>query len=126
MPFDMIPTFNMAAACARTIDGGDFRVTVSVRRDSASQTTVSLHGELGATTTGDVMDELISQIEAGVSSIVVELEHLTWISRSGLRALLVASNLLQSKGGRLVITGAHGNIRKFMKSSGFNHLLQLD
>lgn len=101
----------------------DMKITT---KDFAGITVVYLAGELGSTTSGQVMDDLVGRVKGGANRIVLNLEDLTFLSSAGIRSILVAAKLLQNADGEMRICNASESVRKVLETTGFTSLVKLD
>ena len=98
-----VPTDGFRASVER-IDVGSWRVTVAGDLDSATSP------ELGA-----VLDPLVA---AANCSIVMNLEGVTFMDSSGLRALVRCANDAAAQGGRLVLTRVSEPVTRLLEVTG--------
>lgn len=88
------------------------------RKDSGA-VVVALGGRLDAVTAPDYERQVRELLDGGETRLVIDFERLDYISSAGLRALLVTSRLLQSKGGLLRFANVRGDVRSVFDMSGF-------
>jgi len=88
---------------------------------------VGEHLETGIPVGGVVLDlelrivEGLHRCEAGPDpspELVVDLSQVTFLDSTGIRDLIVAEQALAHRGGRLVICGAHGVVRRCLEITG--------
>ena len=68
----------------------------TLKRQTDGITIVDISGRLDSSVSGQVMDELNEVVGAGAAKLVVNLQHVTYISSAGLRSILVAAKLAKS------------------------------
>ena len=68
----------------------------TLKRQIDGITVVDLSGRLDSSVSGRVMDDLNEVVGAGAAKLVVNLQHVTFISSAGLRSILVAAKLAKS------------------------------
>ena len=104
--------------------GPQSRLTVDVHQDG-NALVVRPAGELDMATT-DVLDkDLLDAFESRATSIVLDLEGLTFIDSTGLRLLLSAAHRARENGDRLRIHCEAGAVRGMLELSGLDRLLPL-
>ena len=93
--------------------------------EEGKELTVRANGELDVASAKSFEDELRQAIESGASPVVLDLEGLTFIDSTGLRALLMVAELSRSKGRPLRIR-ASKELRRTVEVSGVENALLLD
>lgn len=93
-------------------------------RELESGKVVVLDGRLDTVTAPIVEAALVEQIEAGVHSIVLNFEHLAYVSSAGLRVLLVVAKRLKTKGGSMRIAALNDVVQEVFDISGFGGLFK--
>ena len=81
---------------------------------------VYLRGELDLANAERLKDALI---EAGRSTVVVDLSDLTFTDSSGIAALLAARRTITADGSGFVLRGASGVVRRVFEITGLAQLL---
>lgn len=76
---------------------------------------VSLRGELDVATSAGLADWLV---EVSGSTVVIDLDQLTFMDSSGLGAIVSARNRLIEKGDQLVLTRPRANVRRLFEITG--------
>jgi anti-anti-sigma factor len=94
-------------------------------RDLYGVTVVDLEGSLDTRSLGDTSDKLNQLVKDGHTKLLLNLEHVDYVSSAGLRAILVAAKLLQTARGEMRICSPNANVREVLEVSGFNSLLNL-
>ena len=82
-------------------------------------TIVEAYGRLDSTTAKEFGDRLIALVQAGRSSIVVDLGNIVYISRAGFRVLLIANRATSEKQGRLALCGVTGEVKRLFEIGSF-------
>jgi anti-anti-sigma factor len=85
---------------------------------------VRASGELDVASAQTFEDQVRRAIESAASSVVLDLEGLTFIDSTGLRTLLMAAELSRSKGRRLTVR-ASKEVRRAVEVSGVADSLPL-
>jgi anti-sigma B factor antagonist len=98
----------------------------TLKRQTDGITIVDISGRLDSSVSGQVMDELNEVVGAGAAKLVVNLQHVTYISSAGLRSILVAAKLAKSSRGEMRLCQASDLVRKILEESGFSNLIRID
>lgn len=86
---------------------------------------VSLRGSLETTTAGEARLYLDDVLAAGARRLLIDLQHLAFMSSAGLRVLLVVAKSLEAQGGELRLCNLDSNVREVFEISGFDTLLNV-
>lgn len=87
--------------------------------------TMMIEGRIDTQTAPDLKKEVEESVE-GVSDLVLDFSNVAYISSAGLRSVLTAQNLMDEKGGTMVIRHAAKNIVKVFEVTGFDSFLTLE
>jgi anti-anti-sigma factor len=82
-------------------------------------TIVEAYGRLDSTTAKEFGDRLIALVQAGRSSIVVDLGNIVYISSAGFRVLLIANRATSEKQGKLALCGVTGEVKRLFEIGSF-------
>ena len=82
--------------------------------------TVVLEGRLDTTTAPQLEVELKESLQ-GISSLVMDMSALEYISSTGLRVLLSAQKIMNNQG-EMKVTGANESIMEIFEVTGFNDI----
>lgn len=82
-----------------------------------------LSGRLDAETAPDFETAVLSRVDAGESSMVLDLEGLEYVSSAGLRVVLVAAKRLQQAGGKLVVCSLQNPVLEVFRVSGMDSII---
>ena len=82
--------------------------------------TVVLEGRLDTTTAPQLEVELKESLQ-GISSLVMDMSALEYISSAGLRVLLSAQKIRNNQG-EMKVTGANESIMEIFEVTGFNDI----
>jgi anti-sigma B factor antagonist len=86
--------------------------------------TIAMPGErLDTATALEAETELIAQVSAGATRVVVDFSKTAYISSAGLRVLLRLAKVLMQKSGKLALCNANGQIHEVLEISGFVTML---
>lgn len=86
---------------------------------------VSLAGRIDAATAPSVNKAVRAAMADGARQIVVELREVTFLSSSGLRALLLLARELRREGGDLVLCALQPQVAEVFHLTGFDQIFQL-
>ncbi len=86
---------------------------------------IQLSGRWDTYSTATFEDTCSEHITQGMRHIVLDLEHVDYISSLGLRSLLNIGKKLDPLGGELVICHLHPHVQKLFVGSGFSRLFSL-
>jgi len=87
---------------------------------------VTISGRLDAVTAPEYEKKIRELIESGNIYMVVDFEHLDYISSAGLRGLLVMVKLLNAKGGRVCLANVNGNVHSVFDMCGLTALFKME
>jgi len=73
---------------------------------------LTIKGRLDAITAPEFKEILFRHIEAGKSSIVLDMHSLEYISSAGIRVLYQTLNIIEEKQGKIVISAPSDSVRK--------------
>jgi anti-anti-sigma factor len=82
-------------------------------------TVVEAYGRLDSTTAKEFGDRLMSLVQAGRSSLVVDLKNIAYISSAGFRALLIANRATAERQGKLALCGVIGEVKRLFDIGNF-------
>lgn len=86
---------------------------------------ISPVGKLDVTGQKQLESRLLAMIEEGNNKIVIDCAHLTYVSSSGLRVLLIALKKANASGGTLRLSSIHDNVREIMIIAGFSSIFNI-
>lgn len=84
-------------------------------------TIVEAYGRIDSTTAREFGDRLVSLVQAGRGSLVVDLKNIAYISSAGFRALLIANRAAAGKQGKLALCGVIGEVKRLFDIGGFSN-----
>lgn len=88
-------------------------------------TIVKPTGFVDAVTAGTLAEALAGQLQAGNSSLVVDLDQVEYMSSAGLRVLLGTLKDARRQGGDLRVANARGEVRQILEMSGFTNVVPI-
>ena len=94
-----------------------------IKNRDGEKLNLAIKGRLD-TTTAPQLDEVIKADLDGVTNLVYELGDLDYISSAGLRVLL-ASQKVMNKQGKMVVTGVKDDIMEVFEITGFADILDI-
>ena len=80
---------------------------------------VEAYGRLDSTTSKMFGDRLISLLQTGRGSLVVDLKNIAYISSAGFRALLIANRAAAGRDGKLALCGVIGEVKRLFDIGNF-------
>ena len=86
--------------------------------------TIELVGRLDTTTAPQLENELKESLN-GVCSLVLDFSKLEYISSAGLRVLLSAQKIMNTKG-MMKVTNVNDEIKEVFEITGFNDILTIE
>lgn len=84
---------------------------------------MALNGSLETASSPEVETRLRDVIEGGASRVVVDLEHVDFVSSAGLRVLLMAAKLQRRSGGKICVCGLNEIVQEVFDISGFSTIV---
>lgn len=91
---------------------------------SETNLVVALEGRLDTTTSPKLEEELRSSVE-GMTSLVIDLEKLEYISSAGLRVLLAMQKIM-NKQGEMVLKNVSDTVMEVFEVTGFVDILTIE
>ena len=83
-----------------------------------------LKGRVDATTSAQIHDKVMDEVEKGCRKMVFDFSEVSYISSAGLRVLIYASKAMSKNSGKLSLCALDDNIRKIFEISGLsNHFV---
>ncbi len=76
--------------------------------------------------TAPALEEELESLPEDIKTLVFDLEDLTYISSSGLRAFLTAQKIMNSREGSMSLKNIADNIALVLKATGFNMVMQME
>lgn len=86
---------------------------------------LSLDGKFDTNNSSQVEMQLSQLIESNERRILINLEHLDYISSAGLRVLLAAAKRLRANEGQLRICGVKEMVKEIFEISGFDRIFDI-
>ena len=103
-----------------------FNVTRAAGHDSADPwVTLKVGGEVDILTSPVLEAELTTVLDEGSSSIVLDLEDVTFLDSTGLSVLLACSKRCQSQGGSIRLVSLQRNVRRVLEITGLMEVFQV-
>ena len=99
---------------------------IEIRRTNRETVAVlELAGRLDVITSSQLDDAINGVLDSDQRALVIDCSELKYMSSSGLRVLLVAARRFGAEGGRLVLCGVEGPVRKVFDISGFSSIFSI-
>jgi anti-sigma B factor antagonist len=86
---------------------------------------IDVKGRLDTTNYNTLEKDILNIIEKGNKKIIVNCQHLDYVSSSGLRVFLVALKKLKAINGKFALTNLQDNIKDIFEISGFITIFQV-
>jgi len=86
---------------------------------------ISVKGRLDAVTSPSFDKEMEETLAEGETALVVDFEHLDYISSAGLRSILAVTKQLKARDGRIVLASLKDIVREVFEISGFNKIIPI-
>ena len=90
---------------------------------NGTELTISLSGALD-TENAPKLEEVMNESLTGVTSLIIDLKDLNYISSSGLRVLLMASKTMNRQG-TMVVKNPNKVVSEVFEFTGFNDILTI-
>ena len=90
---------------------------------NGTELTISLSGALD-TENAPKLEEVMNESLTGVTSLIIDLKDLEYISSSGLRVLLMASKTMNRQG-TMVVKNPNEVVSEVFEFTGFNDILTI-
>ena len=98
-------------------------MTTEVKKENTALT-LALEGELN-TLEAPKFEEAYQNNKAGMKSVTIDMQKLTYITSAGLRVLLVIQQEMEAEGGSLTVCHVSEEIRKVFEVTGFSSFLTI-
>ncbi|MBW4518420.1 MAG: STAS domain-containing protein [Scytolyngbya sp. HA4215-MV1] len=79
---------------------------------------------LSSVTTGDLLEGILTSLDAGAEIIVVNLQDVSFMDSTGLGALILAHKKVRKAGKRLVLCSVWGQTRMLLEHSGMANVFE--
>jgi anti-anti-sigma factor len=98
--------------------------SLTVRAEQNAETLVAtVAGRVDGNNARELQDALESLLDKNFTAFVFDLEHLTYISSAGLRAILLVSKRLQERTAMFGICSLSSSISEIFQVSGFDKII---
>ncbi|NIZ07985.1 STAS domain-containing protein [Pseudooceanicola sp. HF7] len=85
---------------------------------------MSISGRIDGTTSAEAETAILARIPS-VPALVLDLQHVDYVSSAGLRVVLKGAKSARSSGARLVLAGLTPQVREVFDISGFSSVLEI-
>ncbi len=96
-------------------------ITVTRRSDDLAEV-VTVTGEIDIATCGQLRTMLITAVDAGPGSVIVDMTGVNWLDSTGLGVLVGAFKRAQRRGGTVQVAGVPERIAMHFRSTGLARL----
>ena len=86
---------------------------------------IRLLGRLDAITAGEAEKRILITIDNGEKNLLLDFQHVEYISSAGMRVLLSIAKRLRGLSGKLVLCSINTRVMDILKMSGFDHVIDL-
>ena len=73
----------------------------------------------------EFQDALETLLDEEITAVVLDLEHLSYISSAGPRVILIVAKHLQTRGARFGLCSLSDSVSKVFQASGFDQIIQI-
>lgn len=94
-------------------------------RQAGPVVVVEITGRLDTISSGDASERLAAIAGTEGGKVLLNLQHLEFLSSAGLRIILRTAKTLRSSGGEMKLCHATGFVSEVLEVSGFSNLLHL-
>lgn len=88
-------------------------------------TVVEVKGRIDSSTAKLFSERLSNAIQAGDARVVVDFEHIIYISSAGFRALLMAGRLADETNGKMALCGLSAEVQRLFDLGAFSDLFEI-
>ena len=99
-------------------------MALSIERDGETLV-AKAEGRLDGTNAQEFQGELTAAIDETDRAVILDLEHLSYISSAGLRVILLTAKALQRTNAELVVCSLSDPIREVFAISGFDKIIKV-
>ncbi len=100
------------------------QLTIQERQNSAI-TILDISGRIDAATSSQIEEELGKKLDTGVTTLILNMKDLNYISSSGLRVILAALKRVKAKGGTIALADLQPGPGEVFKMTGFDRLFPI-
>ena len=93
-------------------------------RTDGTAVVVSLNGRLDGLSAPALEAKVTAIVERGDARVVLDCGQMSYVSSSGLRALLVGARHCQQNGGKMTVAALQPECRNVMEMSGFHTVIE--
>ena len=77
------------------------------------------HGRVDSTTAREFGERLLGVINAGHDRLILDLQHIAYVSSAGFRALVLADRATEQRQGKLALCGLSGDVMRLFEIGAF-------
>jgi anti-sigma B factor antagonist len=108
------------------LDAAHRRLTMDIAEEHvANITIVEVKGPINSNTAKKLEDKLSSLIEGGRTRLVIDLEHVSYISSAGFRVLMVADRLVEEANGKLALCKLSAETQTLIELAAITDLFEI-
>jgi anti-sigma B factor antagonist len=90
--------------------------------DLGEVTRIALKGSIDSSTAGALGERLKGVIAGGASRIVLDMQHVSYVSSAGFRCLLIAEREAQRAGGHVALCGLTREVHRLFEIGAFTDI----
>jgi anti-sigma B factor antagonist len=102
------------------------QASLEIVEQSTGSAAARLAGDLDIVTSGDVKRELAQLVDAGHTSLVLDLSDVGFVDSSGLGALVAIHRHAESQGGRFAVRAVPPQVQRLFQITRLDDLLMVD
>ena|ERR1700733_10331748 len=101
-------------------------MTVQVAEEQEGEVLVlRIEGRLDAASSPLLEKKVNTFVDEGKLKILMNFDHVEYLSSAGMRLLLSVSKKLKSKSGKMIIAGINDEVMEVIRMAGFDHILSI-
>ncbi len=96
-----------------------------IKQINGDELVLKIVGELNTSTYVE-LEEVVSKSLNGVKTLIFDFSELVYISSAGLRILLTAKKMMDTKQGKMIIRHANNVVMEIFDITGFSNILDFE
>ena len=90
------------------------------------QTTVQIFGRVDTLTATDLESQLTPILDEDLHRLIVDCEHLEYISSAGFRLMVMVHKAMVAKSGQLILTHLNTNVYSLFAMTGLSKVMNIE
>jgi len=107
------------------MESNSMNLKVTPRRVDDSTQALDLEGEVDVYTAPILRQEIMDQVDAGVKSLLVNLEKVEYLDSTGLGILIGGVKRMKEQGGAMKLVGPSARITRIFEITGLNRIFDV-